>query len=246
MAEKKAPDRHQEDKKGGHGAAHGGAWKVAYADFVTAMMSFFLVMWLMGADEETKSSIANYFNNPTLAWRPELKDNDTRYRWVTKRARVKTFSRALMGRSPINWSKSPLRSFRRTRRPKSMPTSSTSEEIAAADTLSFSFDEKELFPQEESAEIAKERASRLFEKIGKVARNFGGTLVVRGAFDETASGNYELEMSRLVAVQHYIIEKRWLGEDLMSTSLRKRPTPSDDERRPASAIRRKIELVFMK
>ena len=36
-------------KKGGHGGHHGGAWKVAYADFVTAMMAFFLVMWLGGA-----------------------------------------------------------------------------------------------------------------------------------------------------------------------------------------------------
>src|SRR3954469_6175507 len=47
----------------GHGH-HGGAWKVAYADFVTAMMAFFLVMWLMGADEATKASIAGYFKDP--------------------------------------------------------------------------------------------------------------------------------------------------------------------------------------
>jgi chemotaxis protein MotB len=45
---------------GGHGH-HGGAWKVAYADFVTAMMAFFLVMWLMGADEATKAAIERYF-----------------------------------------------------------------------------------------------------------------------------------------------------------------------------------------
>lgn len=51
-------------KKGGHGGGHGGAWKVAYADFVTAMMCFFLVMWLMGADEETKALIEHYFNHP--------------------------------------------------------------------------------------------------------------------------------------------------------------------------------------
>ena len=52
-------------KKGdGHGGHHGGAWKVAYADFVTAMMCFFLVMWLMGSDEETKASISKYFNDP--------------------------------------------------------------------------------------------------------------------------------------------------------------------------------------
>jgi chemotaxis protein MotB len=51
-------------KAGGHGA-HGGAWKVAYADFVTAMMAFFLVMWLMGTDEETKAAVESYFKNPS-------------------------------------------------------------------------------------------------------------------------------------------------------------------------------------
>ena len=41
---------------------HGGAWKIAYADFVTAMMAFFLVMWLVSANDKTKASIARYFN----------------------------------------------------------------------------------------------------------------------------------------------------------------------------------------
>jgi len=40
--------------KGGHGGHHRGAWKVAYADFVTAVMALFIVLWLMSADEETK------------------------------------------------------------------------------------------------------------------------------------------------------------------------------------------------
>ncbi len=39
-------------KKGGHGGHHSGAWKVAYADFVTAMMSLFIVLWLMGSSEK--------------------------------------------------------------------------------------------------------------------------------------------------------------------------------------------------
>ena len=50
----------------GHGGHHGGAWKVAYADFVTAMMAFFLLMWLLGAtDEDQRKAIADYFA-PTL------------------------------------------------------------------------------------------------------------------------------------------------------------------------------------
>jgi chemotaxis protein MotB len=52
-------------KKGGHGH-HGGSWKVAFADFATAMMAFFLLMWLMEATtEEQKGAISQYFNNPS-------------------------------------------------------------------------------------------------------------------------------------------------------------------------------------
>ena len=51
-------------KKGGH-AVHGGAWKIAYADFVTAMMAFFLLMWLLGSTTEgDKKGIADFFNAP--------------------------------------------------------------------------------------------------------------------------------------------------------------------------------------
>jgi chemotaxis protein MotB len=48
----------------GHGH-HGGAWKVAYADFVTAMMAFFMVMWLMGSSEKVKNSVSGYFRDPS-------------------------------------------------------------------------------------------------------------------------------------------------------------------------------------
>ncbi len=49
-------------KKGGHGH-HGGAWKVAYADFVTAMMAFFLVMWILGMSNDDKEAVAAYFQS---------------------------------------------------------------------------------------------------------------------------------------------------------------------------------------
>ncbi len=49
--------------KGG-GGHHGGSWKVAYADFVTAMMAFFMVMWILGMDDKTKQAIEGYFANP--------------------------------------------------------------------------------------------------------------------------------------------------------------------------------------
>jgi len=48
-----------------HGGHHGGAWKVAYADFVTAMMALFIVLWLMNSSEQVKKSIAGYFRDPS-------------------------------------------------------------------------------------------------------------------------------------------------------------------------------------
>src|SRR6202158_6014074 len=54
-------------KKGGHGGHHGGAWKVAYADFVTAMMAFFLLLWLLNVTTDVqKRGIADYFE-PTIS-----------------------------------------------------------------------------------------------------------------------------------------------------------------------------------
>jgi chemotaxis protein MotB len=67
----------QEDGAGGHGQPpiivkkviaggghHGGAWKVAYADFVTAMMALFMVLWLMNANQEAKEAVSSYFKDP--------------------------------------------------------------------------------------------------------------------------------------------------------------------------------------
>jgi chemotaxis protein MotB len=52
-------------KKSGHPGHHGGAWKVAYADFVTAMMALFIVLWLMNADERIREAISAYFRDPS-------------------------------------------------------------------------------------------------------------------------------------------------------------------------------------
>jgi chemotaxis protein MotB len=53
-------------KKAAHHGHHGGAWKVAYADFVTAMMAFFLVMWLVGQSKAVKAAVAGYFRDPGI------------------------------------------------------------------------------------------------------------------------------------------------------------------------------------
>jgi chemotaxis protein MotB len=52
-------------RKGGHGGHHGGAWKVAYADFVTAMMALFIVLWLMNSSKQIQAAVGGYFKDPT-------------------------------------------------------------------------------------------------------------------------------------------------------------------------------------
>ncbi|HTQ59511.1 MAG TPA: flagellar motor protein MotB [Candidatus Solibacter sp.] len=52
-------------KKVGHGRHHGGAWKVAYADFVTAMMALFIVLWLMNSSKQIQEAVGGYFKDPT-------------------------------------------------------------------------------------------------------------------------------------------------------------------------------------
>ena len=52
-------------KKSGHGGHHGGAWKVAYADFVTAMMSLFIVLWLLSSSKKVQEAVGGYFKDPT-------------------------------------------------------------------------------------------------------------------------------------------------------------------------------------
>jgi len=51
-------------KKASHGAHHGGAWKVAYADFVTAMMALFIVLWLLSSSEQVQKAVGGYFTDP--------------------------------------------------------------------------------------------------------------------------------------------------------------------------------------
>ncbi|MGC4093571.1 MAG: flagellar motor protein MotB [Polyangiaceae bacterium] len=60
-------------KAKGHGGGHGGAWKVAYADFVTAMMALFMVMWLLAqTDQETRQQLSEYFRTGMFSGAPSV------------------------------------------------------------------------------------------------------------------------------------------------------------------------------
>ena len=69
MSAKSGPIIIVRKKVAGHDDEHGGAWKVAYADFVTAMMALFIVLWLLSASEKVQKAVGGYFQDPTGAGR---------------------------------------------------------------------------------------------------------------------------------------------------------------------------------
>jgi chemotaxis protein MotB len=84
-------------------AAGGGAWKVAYADFVTAMMAFFLVMWITSQDDETKKAIGGYFQDP---WGTSGEDHSPSLGAATGINGDAPFSDAPNGALPNRWPQS--------------------------------------------------------------------------------------------------------------------------------------------
>lgn len=94
----------------------GGAWKVAYADFVTAMMAFFLVMWLVGQSKEVKTAVAHYFQPPPGAAASEL-DPDVEPSLFPPRAELKIFHDIEKHETWGRWSSSPKRPTHSTNLP---------------------------------------------------------------------------------------------------------------------------------
>lgn len=240
MADKKATIVIKKVKKGGHGGAHGGAWKVAFADFMTAMMCFFLVMWLMGSDEVTKASVAAYFNNPTSpdSWRPDMHDREA-IPLGNKTGAGDTLLKGAEGDVPEDLVQRP--SPVQERKPENEgPTVSdgalSKEEIADVESLTYAFDESQLF-MPDSPDLAMARARAPLERIRKVAQNFHGSLVIRATYDDKSAGEYELQMSRVVEVKQHMVNKRWLAEDLISVSV---------VRGASSRHGRRYEFTFLK
>ena len=87
-------------KKKGHAEAHGGAWKVAFADFMTAMFALFLVLWILTQSQEVKSAVASYFRHPMdFEGKPESKFQGNDGLMQNLQGRMDTHSTILSTRS---------------------------------------------------------------------------------------------------------------------------------------------------
>lgn len=203
-------------KKGGHGAAHGGAWKVAFADFMTALMCFFLVMWLMGSDEEVRKAIVEYFTNPNQEL---IKGGSDRP--VNKNSRNPGNDESIMegqqGRFEEDVLNKPARPAPVYLEEHKIMTEMVTEVFdgnafsvdTTADQVKFAVPGNILF-QSGSSTISYE-GSRYLTKLTGVFKQYSGIITVEGhtgtaqdeGIDETKL--WELSFNRAMAVRNYLV-----------------------------------------
>ncbi len=233
-------------RKKGHGhGAHGGAWKVAFADFMTAMMAFFLVMWLMGSDEETKAAVANYFNNPTSALRIDLSSQEA-VPLGDQTGAGESVLKGADGEVPEQLVKDPSRPLLDGNTQAEDPSEAAMRVVSSGDkfqieVMKFSVAEADLFKPGSSDEFTAD-APRIFEKIGRLAKQQKlGKLNIRGSFG-TDTGSYEFQVSRTVAVARYLVDHRLIEEERVGTSVVKRKPDEESERHPSATGGPRVEF----
>ncbi len=234
--------------KGGHAGAHGGAWKVAFADFMTAMMAFFLVMWLMGSDEETKASISNYFNNPTSALRIDLSNKDN----------VPLGDRTGAGESVLKGAEGEIPEQLVQNPSKPLLENNTAAEDAAdaaaklvssgdrvmVEVMRFSVLEDDLF-QPGATDQWKAGIEKIFHKIGRLAKNQSqGKLTIRGSWGSADTGNYDFQVARTVSVARYLVDHKLIEEDRISTTMYRKKVKDREESRSPSSDAPRVEFIF--
>ena len=206
MAEKKGVTIVIKKVQGGGAGAHGGAWKVAFADFMTAMMCFFLVMWLMGADEETKQEVAHYFNHPNS---PYTAGRDPQSKISVplgdKIGDGESVIQGANGAVPDDIVQSPLRDVKDQVEQKLSDIAFGVELDAEIDVLKFSILGDEVF-EEGTTEIKKSVRPKL-DQIGALLQKYPGYILVEGHLDKrkslTNEDPYLFSTARAVAIMNY-------------------------------------------
>lgn len=234
-------------RKGGHAGSHGGAWKVALADFMTALMCFFLVMWLMGSDEEVKAAVANYFNNPTSALRIDLSNKEN----IPLGDKTGAGANILVGADgevPEELVQKPSKPVLEGNTQAEDAADAAAKLASSGDrvmveVMKFSVLENDLFV-EGSTDKWKPGIEKIFQKIGRLAKNQErGKLTIRGAWGTSETGNYDFQVARTVAVARFLVDHKLVEDDRISTTMRRKKPGADEGRNPATEAPR-IEFIF--
>ena len=240
-------------KKGGHGGHHGGAWKVAFADFMTAMMAFFLVMWLMSSEEEIRSAVATYFTNPDS--KITGKKVQTAEPSIGGRAGDgESVLQGLQGAIPEDLVQHPAMPFARDlefnpemmQEMRAVAEALEQKQDLNLENLKFTIPEKLLF-KPGSDEFIEDGYKRL-NQLGRLLRNFKGKVQIEGFTDPAPDGvvgnadPYEFSLTRVVAVMAYITTNKWSEEGRLTPKVNR----NSEGRGPDSGKGRVIQFTLMK
>lgn len=249
MADEKAPVIIKRINKA-HAGAHGGAWKVAFADFMTAMMAFFLVMWLMGSDEETKKAIADYFTTATI-----FKGGSDS---VGKSGSTPNTSYSVLNGQEGGFDE---KSVAEPARPKPVylqehkVLSKLVDELFDGNAFSADYNAEHLkfsIPgnlvfQFGSTEISYEGKTYL-KKLAGVFKNYEGTVSIIG-YTEKGEGdsdqaNWDLSFKRSMAVRNSLIKEFGVRPDqLIPVALSSTITSSEEESKGIN-VNRRVEFIL--
>jgi chemotaxis protein MotB len=195
------------------------------------MMCFFLVMWLMGADEETKAQIEHYFNHPETPWKAGRDPQSDVVRPMgDQAAEGDSILNGLEGLQPDDLAPQNVQ-------PTSRPSAAQKEltemaELAKEqmDQKAFNFDvtveylkfslPESLFFRPGEFKLAPDSA-RYLARLGQIVRGYKGYVVVAGhaddSVDETGHRHgYEFSTARAVSVMNYLIERNYIGDERIS------------------------------
>lgn len=249
MADEKAPIIIKRINKG-HAGAHGGAWKVAFADFMTAMMAFFLVMWLMGADEETKAAIANYFTTATI-----FKGGSDS---LGKIGNAPNASNSILSGGEGQFDEKEIAEPARPRPvflqehkvlsklvTELFDGNAFSEDFSA-EYLKFAIPGNIIF-QFGSTEISYE-GKKYLAKLADVFKNYEGSVSIVGHTEkgegETEQANWELAFKRAMAIRNSLIKDFRVRPDQLIPGAESSTLSSSEEESKGINVNRRVEFIL--
>jgi chemotaxis protein MotB len=249
MADEKAPIIIKRINKA-HAGAHGGAWKVAFADFMTAMMAFFLVMWLMGSDEETKKAIADYFTTATI-----FKGGSDS---IGKNGSTPNTSYSVLNGQEGNFEE---KTIAEPARPKPVylqehkVLSKLVDELFDGNAFSADFNAEflkfsvpgNLVFQFGSIEISYEGKTYL-KKLSDVFKGYDGTVSIIGYTEkgegETDQANWDLSFKRSMAVRNSLIKDFGVRPDQLIPVAQSSTAISNAEETKGVNVNRRVEFIL--
>jgi len=223
-------------KKVSHGGHHGGAWKVAYADFVTAMMALFIVLWLLNTSKPVREAIAGYFKDPAGT-------GEKTGTQMSGTGEALTVNKDNMGKLKEELQKSleQIKDFDRIKKQIEMTITSEGLRIELLESESGTF--FDLGSPHPTAE-GKELLLKLAEELGKLPNKLSieGHTDAKPYVKGTEYGNWELSTERANAARR-LMQQSGLRADQVSQvrgfadqKLRKPDAPFDASNRRISVI----------